>query len=76
MATRPNFVLVMCDDMDLLLGGVNATPQVKSLLGDGGATAINYFVSSPKCTPVSPLPAPRTGSIIGPVHAAQQERGQ
>lgn len=49
----------MCDDMDLLLGGVNATPQVKSLLGDGGATAINYFVSSPKCTPVSPLPAPR-----------------
>ena len=48
---RPNFILVMCDDMDLVLGGVNATPQVKSILGDGGATASNYFVSSPKCTP-------------------------
>jgi arylsulfatase A-like enzyme len=51
VADRPNFVLVMCDDMDLMLGGVNATPQVKHLLGDGGATASNYFVSSPKCTP-------------------------
>ena len=40
-----------CDDMDIVLGGVNATPQVKHLIGDGGATASNYFVSSPKCTP-------------------------
>ena len=37
--------------MDIVLGGVTATPQVKSILGDGGATASNYFVSSPKCTP-------------------------
>ena len=48
---RPNFLLVMCDDMDLLLGGVQATPQVERLLGGGGATANAYFVSSPKCTP-------------------------
>lgn len=48
---QPNFILIMCDDMDLVLGGVSATPQVKHLLGDHGATASNYFVSSPKCTP-------------------------
>ena len=47
----PNFLLVMCDDMDIVLGGVNATPQVAQLLGAGGAAASNYFVSSPKCTP-------------------------
>lgn len=48
---RPNVVLVMCDDLDKLLGGETAIPQVRSLLGDGGATAKHYFVSSPKCTP-------------------------
>ena len=50
-AARPNFVLVMCDDLDKQLGGVGAIPQVAKLLGSGGATADNYFVSSPKCTP-------------------------
>lgn len=28
---KPNMILVMCDDMDIVLGGVNATPQVKLL---------------------------------------------
>ena len=49
--SKPNFILVMCDDMDLVLGGVSATPQVKRLLGSKGASGSNYFVSSPKCTP-------------------------
>ena len=41
----------MCDDLDKLLGGENAIPQVKRLLGAAGADASHYFVSSPKCTP-------------------------
>jgi len=47
----PNLFLVMCDDLDKKLGGEGAIPQVKALLGEGGADADNYFVSSPKCTP-------------------------
>eukprot|EP01048_Picozoa_sp_COSAG05_P014417 COSAG05_NODE_1633_length_4368_cov_1.606934_1_plen_224_part_10 len=50
-AKRPNFFLVMCDDMDKLLGGEAAVPQVRKLLAEGGVDAANYFVSSPKCTP-------------------------
>lgn len=37
--------------MDITLGGVEAVPQVEQLLGAGGATATNFFVSSPKCAP-------------------------
>jgi hypothetical protein len=48
---QPNMILVMCDDLDKLLGGETAIPQVKRLLGEGGADAAHYFVSSPKCTP-------------------------
>lgn len=47
----PNFFLVMCDDLDKKLGGEGAIPQVHKLIGEGGADAANYFVSSPKCTP-------------------------
>jgi hypothetical protein len=47
----PNLFLVMCDDLDKKLGGEGAIPQVHKLLGEGGADAANYFVSSPKCTP-------------------------
>jgi arylsulfatase A-like enzyme len=50
-AGKPNFFLVMCDDMDKVLGGEHAIPQVNRLLAGGGANAANYFVSSPKCTP-------------------------
>ena len=48
---RPNFLLVMCDDLDLKLGSERALPQTQALLATGGARALNYFVSSPKCTP-------------------------
>eukprot|EP00937_MAST-01D_sp_MAST-1D-sp2_P007802 g7802.t1 len=41
----------MCDDLDLKLGSERALPQTQKLLADSGARALNYFVSSPKCTP-------------------------
>ena len=50
-AQRPNLLLVMCDDLDTLLGSEIALPQTRRLLASGGARAMNYFVSSPKCTP-------------------------
>ena len=48
---KPNLLLVMCDDLDTLLGSEIALPQTQRLLADGGARALNCFVSSPKCTP-------------------------
>lgn len=48
---RPNFVYVLCDDMNELLGDEAIVRQTRSLIADRGARAANAFVSSPKCTP-------------------------
>ena len=48
---KPNFVYVLCDDMDELLGDEAIVKQTRSLIADQGARAANAYVSSPKCTP-------------------------
>jgi arylsulfatase A-like enzyme len=48
---QPNFVYVLCDDMNELLGDETILSQTRSLIADQGARAANAFVSSPKCTP-------------------------
>ena len=48
---KPNFVYVLCDDMNELLGDEAIVKQTRSLLADQGARATNAYVSSPKCTP-------------------------
>ena len=48
---QPNVLLVMTDDLDLELGSEVVLPQTQRLLADGGARALNSFVSSPRCTP-------------------------
>lgn len=48
---KPNFVYVLCDDMNELLGDEQVVKQTRKLIADAGARAANAFVSSPKCTP-------------------------
>lgn len=51
-AKQPNLLLVMCDDLDKMLGSPEiALPQTRELLVRGGVSMENYMVSSPKCTP-------------------------
>ena len=49
LAKKPNFVYVLCDDMNELLGDEAVIKQTRALLSDGGARMSNAFVSSPKC---------------------------
>ena len=48
---RPNFVYVLLDDMNTLLGDEHIVKQTRALIADKGARAANAFVSSPVCTP-------------------------
>jgi arylsulfatase A-like enzyme len=50
-AKKPNFVYILCDDMNEVLGDEAIVTQTRTLLADQGARANNAFVSSPKCTP-------------------------
>lgn len=50
-APRPNFVFILLDDMNTLLGDEQVVTQTRSLIAEQGARAANAFVSSPKCTP-------------------------
>ena len=49
--TRPNFVIVLTDDQDVLLGGMDAMPNTLRLLRDGGRTYDHAYVSTPICCP-------------------------
>ena len=56
--------------MDVVLGGAEAVPQIERLLGKAGASAGNFFVSSPKCAPS------RTSYLSGRyVHNLQKKNG-
>ncbi|MCS6842983.1 MAG: sulfatase [Caldilineales bacterium] len=48
---RPNVVLVMADDLDVLLGSLEAMPRLQALLVDQGMTFANAFVPLPLCCP-------------------------
>lgn len=50
-ATQPNVVVVMADDLDLLLGSLEAMPRLQALLVDQGMTFTNAFVPLPLCCP-------------------------
>lgn len=49
--SKPNFVYILLDDMNTLLGDEQIVKQTRALVADQGARATNAFVSSPKCTP-------------------------
>jgi N-acetylglucosamine-6-sulfatase len=50
-ATRPNVVVVLTDDQDLILGSMDYMPKTRSLLGAQGATFSQYFVPTSLCCP-------------------------
>jgi hypothetical protein len=60
-AQRPNLLLVMCDDLDTLLGSEIALPQTRRLLASSGARAMNLAQVHPEplCLALwPPLPQP------------------
>ncbi|XP_059050629.1 N-acetylglucosamine-6-sulfatase-like [Achroia grisella] len=48
---KPNFVLILTDDQDVVLGGMNPMKNVRRFIADEGVTFKNSFVSSPICCP-------------------------
>lgn len=47
----PNIVLVLTDDQDVVLKGLNPMVQTQQLIANRGATFMNAFTSSPICCP-------------------------
>ncbi|XP_058463917.1 N-acetylglucosamine-6-sulfatase-like isoform X1 [Malaya genurostris] len=47
----PNIVLILTDDQDVILKGLNPMVQTQQLIANQGATFINAFTSSPICCP-------------------------
>lgn len=48
---RPNMVLFLSDDQDLMLGGLTPMRQANALLAEEGAVFTNFFAHSPICGP-------------------------
>ena len=48
---RPNILLLLTDDQDVVLGSFDHMPHVKALLQDQGMTFVNGFVHTPICCP-------------------------
>lgn len=48
---KPNFVVFLTDDQDVMLGGLVPLSKTKELIADNGAEFLNMFVSSPLCCP-------------------------
>jgi N-acetylglucosamine-6-sulfatase len=49
--SRPNVVLIVTDDLDLVLGGMQPLAFTQQLVANRGATFVNAFTSSPICCP-------------------------
>ena len=58
-AGKPNIILILTDDQDLMLQSMDFMPNVKALLADQGATFTNFFVPLSLCCPS------RTGILRG-----------
>lgn len=48
---RPNVVLILTDDQDVSLGGMNPLKKTKALIADHGVTFTNSYVGSALCCP-------------------------
>lgn len=48
---KPNVVLILTDDQDVLLGGMTPLKKTRKLVGDLGITFTNVYVASPLCCP-------------------------
>ncbi|XP_068623497.1 N-acetylglucosamine-6-sulfatase-like [Battus philenor] len=48
---KPNFVVILTDDQDVVLGGMNPMKNVDRFISDKGVTFTNAYVSSPICCP-------------------------
>ena len=49
--TKPNLVMVLTDDQDVLLGSMQAMPKVKKLIVEQGVNFTNAFIATPICCP-------------------------
>ena len=49
-ASQPNFVYILMDDTDELLGSASLMTRTKALVGDKGATFSRFRTLSPKCS--------------------------
>lgn len=49
--SAPNFVIILTDDQDVVLNGLNPMIQTQQLIANRGATFLNAFTSSPICCP-------------------------
>ena len=47
----PNFIFIITDDQDVLLGGTDDMPSLKRVFRDGGMEFKNAFVDTPICCP-------------------------
>ena len=50
-SARPNFVIVLTDDQDLMLGSLDFMPRTRELIGDQGITFTHHFVPLSLCCP-------------------------
>ena len=50
-ATQPNIILILTDDLDYDMHGMNPLNKTRQLIGSAGATFTNAFVSTPICCP-------------------------
>ncbi|XP_041361521.1 putative extracellular sulfatase Sulf-1 homolog isoform X2 [Gigantopelta aegis] len=48
---KPNIVIILTDDQDLLLGSLKVMPKLRRLLIDEGVTMNSSFVTTPMCCP-------------------------
>jgi len=46
-STKPNIIVLLTDNQDVLLGGLNQMPKLKRLLMERGTTFRNAFVHMP-----------------------------
>ena len=47
LAKQPNIVLILADDQDQLLGGMDSLPYIKKYLADQGMNFTNFFANTP-----------------------------